>query len=152
MCEAGPVDDLRQRALLRLYAGESPDSICADLSITVDQLAEWDRNTEPEELRPAGLPYVSGTLSPPGHGFPRSNLGMRVGPPDRSANGVQRVHVIAAPTESACGRCGRGVIPEAFQLSSQSWPAFVLVEEAPEGRSVRLITEEESGLFPACEP
>ncbi|MGQ0434368.1 MAG: hypothetical protein ACT452_18435 [Microthrixaceae bacterium] len=146
------MDEVRQEALVRLYAGESIESICADLSITVDLLVDWKRDTDPEQLRPAGLPYVSARLSPPRQGVPRSELGMRVGPPDRLAYGVQWVHVVSDPADTVCARCGSQVIPERYQPSNDSWPALVLVEEAPEGRVVRLITDEEAELFPDCQP
>lgn len=146
------MEELRQIALLRFYAGESPASICAALSITVQQLAEWERTTEPEQLRPAGLPYVSTTLSVPREGVPRSDLGLRVGPPDRPAKGAQRVHVLSGPTDVRCNRCGQAVIPKQFQPASPSWPVSVLIEVAPEGSGWQMITDEEADLFPRCEP
>lgn len=146
------MDEVRQEALLRLYAGESIESICADLSITVDLLIVWKRDTDPEQLRPAGLPYVSARISPPRQGAPRSELGMRVGPPGRLADGAQRVHVISDPADAVCARCGSQVIPERYRPSYDSWPALVLVEEAPEGRVVRQITDEEAELLPDCQP
>lgn len=130
--------DRRQRhALLRFCSGEAPEDICADLSITMEQLADWDRTTEPSQLRPEGLTYVSGTLSSPQPGMPRTNLGIRVGPPDRPADAVERIHVVAGPSEPVCVRCGEEVLPRHFQPQSLAWPAFVLVQEAREGSSVR---------------
>lgn len=56
------MDDIRLRALLRLHRGESLESISADLDVTVDQLAEWERHTDRAALRPPGLPTVSTQL------------------------------------------------------------------------------------------
>ena len=148
--DAGPVADRRERALLRLYSGEATEDICADLAIAPEQLAEWDRTTEPHQLRPRELRYSSSTLSPPQRDAPRTDLGMRVGPPDRPTEAVQEVHAVAGPSESGCLRCGREVLPAGFPVHSWTWPAFVLVQKAREASSVRLITEEEAGRFPQC--
>lgn len=145
------MDDRQRQALLRFYSGDAPEDICADLSITMEELADWGRTTDPSELRPDGLTSISSTLSPPQPGVPRTNLGMRVGPPDRPAESVQRVHVVAGPSEPVCLRCGREVVPTHLQPHSSPWPAFVLVQEARDGSSVRFITDEEAELFPTCE-
>lgn len=65
LCEDALMEDRQKRTLLRLYSGEAPEEICADLSITVEQLDEWARTTEPSALRPAGLPCVSTRLQTP---------------------------------------------------------------------------------------
>jgi hypothetical protein len=149
---AGFVDNRQRRALLRLYSGEAPEDICADLSITMHELADWDRTIEPEQLRPDGLGYVSSTLATPQAGVPRTNLGMRIGPPERSAEAVQRVHLVGGPSDPVCLRCGDEVLPRHFEPHSPAWPAFVLVQQARQGSSVRLVTKEEADLFPACAP
>jgi hypothetical protein len=76
---------------------------------------------------------------------------MRIGPPDRPAEAVQRVHVVAGPSEAVCRRCGDEVVPRRFQAQSSTWPAFLLVQEARAGRSLRFITDDEAELFPTCE-
>ena len=146
------MDDLRAKALLRLSSGESPEAICGDLSISPEQLAEWDRVTEPEDLRPSGLGYMSVQLTPAMTGSPRRDLGLRLGPPDRPANGVKNVHLVRGPTDRSCIRCGRQVIPARFQPDLEHWPAHVLIEEVEHGRTVRVITAEESKFLPPCSP
>ena len=45
-------DERRLLALRRLYAGVPASTICAELSVTWDELSAWRLSTAPEELRP----------------------------------------------------------------------------------------------------
>jgi hypothetical protein len=48
-------EDVRQRALLRLYGGEGRSLICEDLVISEVALDEWERSTPTAALRPSGV-------------------------------------------------------------------------------------------------
>ena len=60
--------EIKERALLRFYSGESPSAICESLGISAGQLAEWEASTDPEELLPDGLEGSTQVLRLPSSG------------------------------------------------------------------------------------
>ncbi len=149
------VRDVQRVALLRFYHGESQDVICRDLAITPALLAEWVSTTPTSALRPRDLPYVSLKLEPILEGRQRTDLGLRVGPPDRLANGEMLVHVVAPRRETGpiCSRCGR-TFPTGVVEDGWAGESFLLLRETvPTGASsMRRINAEEAEQFRPCQP
>lgn len=110
------MDADRELALLRLYAGDDPTEICADLGITRATLELWERTTPTSELRPPGLESFSAELR-----SDRASAGVSIKRPEWPSRPIGSVvhevgEIVAG--EQRCRRCGM-VLP--LPMGGGSW-------------------------------